>query len=690
MELSTGGNGRPTAQPVAGVWDPLVIGRTRVKHRIMVSPHNNGYQEHNVPSDRQIAYLVERAKGGAALVCTGATLCTRHDLGDPHQRSPRFGYLTAWRQSTIPAWERMAAAVHEHDCAFHAELALVGVNDWGRNSPDGWHPAWGPSRVASPHMNEMPAVLDHALIGEFVEDIGQSAHNLMTAGVDGVEIHASHGYLIQQFLSPAYNKRTDRYGGSLENRARFAIELAQSIRERVGDGLTLGMRYTYDELVGPAGITPDLSDEYIGYFADSGLFDYFSISCATYNTLHMAIVPMGTTIEDGWLLPHSRRAKAIVGDRAKVFVVGKIREFATVQRAIHNGDADMVAMMRQHIADPEFVTKVREGRESEVNRCIGGNECLAVTFGMGLPLNCSVNPVAGREREWGTGRLARTDAPRRIVVVGGGPAGMRAASTAARRGHDVVLLERAPELGGTLNLLKRLPTRENWQLAVDNGVKPLLRSGAEIRLGVEATAASVLAERPDAVVVATGCTWDRTGFSSFRLDRDAIPGADQPHVLDAAAALAAALADPRSLGDRVLVLDDSGTWAPLGLAELLAGAGVDVEIVSRNHRIAEWHWLTQEVPFHFPRLLGLGVRMTPLHFVESIGAGTAEVYDIFTRTSRTVAADTVVLSMTRSAVDGLYWELEGKVPELRRIGDAYAPRKLAEALYEGEKAAREL
>lgn len=672
------------------IWDPLQIGRTRVKHRIMVSPHNNGFQEHNVPSERQVAYLTERAKGGAALVCTGATLCTRHDLGDPNQRSPRFGYLTAWKKSTIPAWERMANSIHEQDCALHAELAMVGVNDWGRNSTDGWHPAWGPSAVASPHMNEMPAVLDHTLMREFVEDIGQSAFNLMVAGVDGVEIHAAHGYLIQQFLSPAYNKRTDRYGGSLENRARFAIELATSIRERVGDGLTLGMRYSYDELIGDAGITPDLSDQYIAHFADSGLFDYFSISCATYNTLHKAIVPMGTDIEDGWLLPHSRRAKTIVGDRAKVFVVGKIRTLETAKRAIEEGHADMVAMMRQHIADPYFVEKARAGREDEVNRCIGANECLAVTFGMGLPLNCSVNPLVGRERQWGEGTLSRVAVPRKVVVVGGGPAGMRAAATAARRGHEVVLLEREQELGGALNLLKRLPTRDNWQLAVDNGTGPLLRSGADVRLGVEATVATVLAERPDAVIVATGCTWDGTGFSSFRLDRDAIPGAHQQHVLDVCAALAAVLADPHALGERVLVLDDSGTWAPLGLAELLAQAGVAVEIVTRNHRVAEWHWLTQEVPYHFPRLLKLGVRMTPLHFVERIDGRSVELYDIFTQASRVVEVDSVVFSMTRSAVDELYWQLAEHVADVTRIGDAYAPRKLAEALYEGEKAAREL
>ena len=158
-----------------------------------------------------------------------------------------------------------------------------------------------------------------------------------------------------------------------------------------------------------------------------------------------------------------------------------------------------------------------------------------------------------------------------------------------------MLLEREQELGGALNLLKRLPTRDNWQLAVDNGTGPLLRSAADVRLGVEATVETVLAERPDAVIVATGCTWDSTGFSSFRLDRDTIPGAQQEHVLDVGAALAAVLDDPRALGERVLVLDDSGTWAPLGLAELLATAGVAVEIVTRNHRVAEWPWLTQEV-----------------------------------------------------------------------------------------------
>ena len=379
------------------IWEPLDIGPTRVKHRIMTTPHGQLYGRDNVPSDRHVAYYRERAKGGAALVGIEQTAGHRHSKGALAKG------LTAWERRSIPHFEKLAAAIHEYDCRVFVELAGVGVNDRGRTYIDDWHPVWGPSRVRSPVMHELPAVLEHSMMREIAADFGQSALNLLVAGVDGVEMHAAHGYLFMQFLSPAFNKRTDAYGGSARNRCRFILDVLAAMRERVGSELTIGIRISYDEYLGQAGLTPDLADEYVDIISESGLVDFLDISCGGYHTLHYGVVPMGT-MEEGFLLPYAKRAKDIAGDRAKVFAVGRIKSLALAEKAIEMGAADMVAMLRAHIADPQLVRKAREGRSAEITHCIGANECIsAVTSNQ--ELTCTVNPAAGREAYSGEGTL---------------------------------------------------------------------------------------------------------------------------------------------------------------------------------------------------------------------------------------------------------------------------------------------
>ena len=672
------------------IWRPLQIGATTVRHRIMVAPHGQAYGENHQPSDRMIAYLAERAKGGAALVGVEATSASRHLSGAQPGGATSGWRLTAWERRTIPAYARLAEAVHGHDCRIFVQLSTGGVNDVGRAWIDNWHPVRGPSRVPSPIMNETPVALAKADIDELTGDYGQSAANLAEAGIDGVEIHAAHGYLGMQFLSPAFNKRSDAYGGPVANRCRFTIEAAEAIRSRVGDAMTVGVRLSFDEFIGDAGVTPELAEEALDVLAASGLFDYFSISCGSWYSLHRTVPPMGSAPE-AFLVPYAKRAKAVVGDRAKVFVAGRVLDLATAERVIADGAADMVAMVRAHLADPFVVTKTREGRQREIVRCAGTNECMAAPA-KGRQVTCVVNPSAGRERDWGEGTLQATAAPKRITVVGAGPAGMRVAGVAARRGHEVTLIERSARLGGHLDLLRRLPTRENWQMVIDDLAVVLEMAGVNVRLGEEATAATVAGGSSDVIVCATGATWDRTGFSAGRPDRETMPGADQPHVLDVATATRAELEDPGSLGSKVLVLDDTGTYLPLGLAELLGQAGTQVEVLSRFPVIGDQVAGTQDLPWLLPRLAKLDVRLSPNHFIESIDGPRVDVYETLTRRHRPFeGVGAVVLSMLRSPDDALFRRLSdaGTVPT-HCIGDAVAPRSVAEAIYEGEKLGRAL
>ena len=544
--------------------------------------------------------------------------------------------------------------------------------------------------MPSPIMNETPVALSSTDIDELTYDYGQSAANLQEAGIDGVEIHAAHGYLGMQFISPAFNKRTDAYGGSVANRCRFSIEAAEAIRGRVGDRMTVGMRLSFDEFIGEAGVTPELAEKCLDVLAATGLFDYFSISCGSWYSLHRTVPPMGSAPE-AFLAPYAKRAKRVVGDRAKVFLAGRVLDLDAAERVLADGAADMVAMVRAHLADPFLVQKTREGRQREIVRCAGTNECMAAPA-KGRQVTCVVNPSAGRERVWGEGTLQPATEPKRITVVGAGPAGMRAAGVAAKRGHGVTLVESAPRLGGHLDLLRRLPTRGDWQKVIDDLAVVLELNGVEIRPGVTASATELAAERPDVVVFATGSTWDRTGFSAGRPDRATMPGADQDHVMDVATAAWAALGDPAVLGARVLILDDTGTYLPLGLAELLGEGGVEVEVLSRLPVIGDQIAGTQDLPWLLPRLGALNVRLSPNHFIEAIHGSDVDVYETLTRRARQVeAVDTVVLSMLRSPDDVLFRALrdDGTIPT-HCIGDAVAPRSVAEAIYEGEKLGREL
>lgn len=666
------------------IWEPLQVGPFELKHRIVMPPHGQLFNEDFLPSKRAVAYYRERARGGASMLGYGSPIAQRHTKGW------LIHECTVLEPRCVPAFRRFADAVHEHGSRLAVELNAVGVNDYARKHIDDWHPVFGASRVPSPLMAETPAVMERQMLHELSEDFAQSAANLAEAGVDAVELHGAHGYLLTQMLSPAFNKRTDEYGGSPENRVRLIVEMAEAIRARVGRAVAVGIRLTYDEFIGEAGITPESSDRHVALLADTGLFDYFNISCGSYYSLHHAVPPMGT-VEDGFLVDYARRAREIVAGRAAVMVVGRIRTLAHAERILEAGAADAICMMRTQMADPELVRKHQEGREDEVMRCVGGNDCLAVSLS-DRPIYCTVNPAVGREREWGHGTLVAAARPKRVVVAGGGPGGLRAAGTAALRGHDVLLLERAPRLGGHLDLLSQLPTRETWGWLVEDLAKRARRAGAELRVGTEATAELLRAEGAEAVVCATGSTWDRNGFTAFRPDLPGgIPGWDAPHVLDVATAVERALADPASLGRSVLIADSTGTYLPLGLADRLARAGVAVEVVSYQNVVGEYLHSNLEAGWVLPRLRAQGVALSPQSWLQRIGpSGTATVYEVWGGVEREVAADTVVLALLRTPADALFQEIRDDFPEVHRIGDCWAPRKTEDAIYEGEKVGRAL
>ena len=666
------------------VFQPMTLGRLTVKNRILDPPKTLLYGVDNIVSDRHIAFYRERAKGGMALQIAEQT------AAHPIAKGSFYQGITAYEKRAIPQYEKLADAVHEFGSYFFVQLFHPGVHDKGTTVMDEWHPLWAASRVPSNVHHEVPMVMEQEHIDDLVRGFGLSAQNLQVAGIDGVEVHAAHSYGVAQFMSPYYNKRTDEYGVRTRGGTRLPIEIGTEIRHRVGDEFVVGIRMCWDEFLGEAGIIPDLAAEQLEIFAASGLFDYYSISGSAYPTLFKGTASM--RMPQGYMIPFGKAAKEIVGRRGAVFIVGRIKTLEMANDIIRDAAADMVCMSRASLADPFLIKKTQEGRADEVIRCIGYNECIARLFEE-REVVCALNPTSGREQKWGDGSLvpvAPADA-KRIVVVGGGLAGMKTASVAAKRGHSVVLLEREDELGGHINLLRQLPTRGEWAEAIDNLRRAMAVAGVEVRAGVEATKAVLEEEDPDAVVWATGAEWDPTGFSPADPSRERMPGAEQENVIHVGTAVERAVEDPKSLGIKVIISEETGDYFPLGLAELLGENKVAVEVISPHLFVGEGVMRHLEMGFVYPALRKLGVKLTAQHAVDSIEGDIVTVREIWTGDTYTISdVDTVVLSHMRVPNEGIYRELTEHFPKMVRVGDVVAPRRVAEVMFEAEKVGRNI
>ena len=667
------------------IWEPLELGPVTVRNRIVMTAMTVGYGEDNLLSDRHIAFYRERAKGGVGLIITEQQAAHRLSKGSFHMG------CTAWEKRCVPKFAQLADAVHEFGAKQLVQLFATGVHDKGTMIFDEWHPLWGVSAVPSTVHREMPLVMGESEIHDVVEGFGSAAQNVLIAGLDGVEIQGAHGHLLAQFLSPAYNRRTDRYGGSVANRCRFGLQVAQEVREKVGSEIVVGLRLSFEEWI-PGGITAEQTEEQIEIFAASGLFDYISISTGGYQAVHKS-APPGTSVPEGFTVPFARRAKQIVGDRARVVTAGRIETLEMAEDIIASGSADLVGMTRSHVADPYLVAKGRDGRAGERVRCVGANVCMRRVWDQ-RPAACVMNPTAGREAYWTQDHRTPMSADRkRVLVVGGGPAGLKAAAGARAAGHDVRLREESDELGGHLNLLRRLPGRQRWDAAVEDLIAPVARGDVDVALGQRIDAEDVDPDWCDIVICATGARWDRSGFSPLRPDRpEGIPGADQDRVWDVQSAIAATLEDPHALGQSVLLVDETGGFLPLGLAELLLDAGARVEMVTPHPIVAEDVMKTGELVVLMPALRAQGATFQTSMFVDAIDEALVRLYHTAGGPDEMRAPDAIVLCQLRLARDDLYHELaaRGSAADVFQVGDCLAPRQLEAVMYEAELCGRQL
>ena len=663
---------RPPAPALDPLWEPIRLGSVTVPNRIYVSSHNTAHGE-----EQLAAYLARRAAGGPGLVVMGGVPVHPSTMSNPT-------LVPAWQPESVPRLAAIAtqvrAASRPHGGLFFGQVFHGGPNDPGNAVLAHHHVAIAPSAVAAPPSGRIPKVADQRDIDAVVAGFGDTAHHLQQAGFDGVEVSGSHGYLVHAFLSSTMNRRTDDYGGSPERRARFALEVGRAIRERCGPEFPLVLRLGLDERLGPGGMTAESSRDLLAVLGESGLFDGFGISGGVYATLDETVAPASAG-RDAVFLERALVAREALGPDVPIMLAGSVMSVERAAELVAGGAADLVAMTRSQIADPDLVRKAREGRLDEVRHCIRGNQGCWRGIKTRAGVTCTVNPGAGREAQWGP--MSPADEPRHVVVAGGGPAGLRAAVVAAERGHRVTLLERSDRLGGQVRHAAALPGRTSWLLATDDLERDARRLGVDVRLGVDADAETVLALDPGVVVVATGARWHTDGWSYAQPQR-AAPAVDQDaRVVGPLEALDA----PESLGRRVVLVDDTGGYAPLGLAELLSARGVDVTVTSPRAALGDHTVLTGEASFVLPRLMAAGITLRTSLAVRSVSRSEVVVEHVVTGAVQRIAADAVVTFLLRTPTDdrsGLSAALRAAGVEHHRIGDALAPREVDDAIYEAE------
>jgi 2,4-dienoyl-CoA reductase-like NADH-dependent reductase (Old Yellow Enzyme family) len=575
----------------------------------------------------------------------------------------------------------MAAAVHREGGKIFGQIWYhpFQVGQWGALGPP--RPSLGPSSAQMFGHNECSHALRRDELRSVIDAYRRSGSNLSRAGYDGIELSVCHGTLLEQFASPYFNQRADEYGASPGNRLRLVFECLEATHDGAGDQVAVGIRFNCDEML-PGGYNQADAAEMLREICQSGLVDFVDLDVAVEpNQFHLGMPSV--FVNPHVYEPYVVAMRDAAGSVPVISVLGRLTSVAEAETAIANGVCDMVGAARALIAEPDLVRNARDGKEDRSRTCIACNWCMAAVARNAA--GCAINPVSYRERIWGGDSLAKA-ATRvsKVVVVGGGPAGLEAARVAALRGHAVVLLESCGELGGGLRLWAKLPGREWFQKGVDWWVGELTHLGVDVRLGIDATAATVLGEQPDAVIVATGSRYSRAGRSGF-LNQE-ISGYDQDFVYRPEDIL---LEGVRPKG-KVVLLDGEGSHAGPGIAELLGNAGADVELVTSSFApVGSDLMFTGEVGFVVGRMKAAGVTISAQTYLRSIGNHAVTVYDVFTEADRIISdVEAVVLATSREPNGMLTDALEGKVTQLFTVGDALAPRPMASASFEGQKFAR--
>jgi 2,4-dienoyl-CoA reductase (NADPH2) len=634
------------------LFEPLRVGPLHLRNRVVFTAHLTGYAVDGLPTVQHAAYYAARAAGGAGLIITEEH--SVHPADRPYEK-----VLRGHDPAVLPGYRLITDAVHAHGVPVLAQLNHNGGQSSGMYSRQ---PVWAPSAIPDPMFREVPVEMGPREIAEVVDGYARTAEHCVAGGFDGVELQCSHASLLRGFLSPATNHRTDGYGGSPENRARLVLEVVAAVREVLGPDRALGVRIGADEQV-EGGIGLDEGVGLARMLEATGQVDHVntSIGVAT-ATLHLIEASMHTPPNYATFIPSAIR-RAV---RLPVIAVGRFTEPAQAEQALAEGHCDLVGVARGQIADPDFAAKARTGQQ--VRTCVGCNQECVGRVGLNRWLGCVENPRAGQEAS----PLPTPGIPRRVLVVGGGPAGLQAAATAAARGHRVTLCERSDSTGGQLVLAASAPGRGEIGLVARNLRVECARAGVEIRTGIDVDAAYVRGSGADVVVLATGSRPAAPRWPGGVSVHDVLSGAASPS------------------GD-VLLYDELGFHQATSTAELLAARGCAVEIMTPGMVVGQDLGITLDRENFRRRAHAAGIRSSADRMVLDVETGGARtrvhVLHHPTGALEEREVDALVCAFPTEPADELWSELrDGSLP-VHRIGDCLAPRRIDAAVVDGHRVA---
>lgn len=668
------------------LFDPTSIGDVELRNRLMMTGHTTNYARGHEITDQLIDYYVERAEGGIGLIVM-AYLAN-------HPSSMTGSAMTGWDDDLVPGLRRLTDAVHDAGAKIFCQDLHFGRQMTSLLSEQ---PVLSSSDIPGPVNREMPKRMTREDITEIIEAYAQTAETIQAGGFDGVEVHSGYGgYFLSQFLSPYANDRDDKYGGDLENRLRIVYEVLDAVRDRVGDEFVVGLQVNATDAA-PGGMDVDGYQEVARRLAATGQVDYLVVKAGTY-LKHDYIVP-DMQHDHALFAPLAKQIRKTVHEvdaDVTVATTGRITDPREADRVVAEGSADVVSMTRGHIADPAVAQKAKQGRLDELIECMGCNQGCIERIYDGAECRCVLNPATGFEADLGRGTLETADRSRDVLVVGGGPAGMKAAEVAARRDHDVTLYEKDDALGGQVRFAKELDGRDEFE-------KPLLwlrealdRTGVTYETGVEVTSDLVRRESPDAVVLATGSAAPDfpRGYYGEGVREDDVPGWGDANVLTSLEVLAdgvdSALHEYTDPGERVLVVDDGEHhWKGIGTAKQLASEGREVHFAMPGSEPASDLNNPTKAKLHRELFdMDTPVEIHPFTLVDRVDWPSV----VLEEQGQSVTLDdldSVVLAGFHRANDGLADTLDVEVP-VHSAGDAIAPRTIKEAIHEGERVAREL
>lgn len=649
------------------LFTPVKLRGRTLRNRIVFGAHTANMAVEGLPTERHVAYYAERAIGGAGMIVVEpmpvhqAAVLTR-------------GNFRPCDDSVIPHFRKVAEAIRSNGAVAIQQLYHVGQHSDSDNS---FHAGWSPSGLPSYHDSDGSHRMSEAEIEETIDGFVQAARRCREAGFDGVEVWAAYHSMLDQFWTPWSNRRDDRWGGSLENRTRMSREVMSRIRRVCGNDFIIGLAIN-DEPDVEVALSREALAEIIERHDRDELMDYVTCGSGSYFDFHKIMPTFLYPEKLGADLASTIRSTV---RHALVTAESHIRTPENAESVLSEGRADLVSIVRGQIADPHLANKAAAGRPQDIRGCLSCNQMCWGRRSRDYWISCVVNPSAGREWEWGGDRFTPAERPGRVLVVGGGPAGLEAARVAAERGHHVTLAEASDRLGGQFRLAGMQPRRAQILDLIEWYERQLSRLQVDIRYGHYMEAEDVEREGADHIVVATGSLPPESPFQRALPQFDAIPGGGM------ALSAEAVMAREARPGKRVLLLDDGGNWKGCGTAWRLAEDGHEVTLVTPDALVGkELQRMAADMPLR-RALVRLGVRFITESAILHWDGKSARIASLLDGQEQQVEADSLVFAATGFAADDLCVELERRGVAFKAIGDCTAARQAAYAIHDGRRVA---